>query len=63
MSELSQGQAHRRVTGAVRFLDDTSSVTLEEFNQYVERERPETLEAAFIAKVKPNPWVLRGLSR
>lgn len=35
-------------------------MTLEEFNQYVERKRPETLDAAFIAKVKPNPWVLRA---
>jgi len=33
---------------------------LTEFHEMVERDRPATLDASLIAKVKPNPWVLRA---
>jgi hypothetical protein len=35
-------------------------LTLEEFVRTVERDRPATLSAGEVARVRPNPWVLRA---
>jgi hypothetical protein len=35
-------------------------MTLDEFIEMVERDRPETLTAADVARVQPNPWVNRA---